>query len=215
MNSINGILYINIEKRKDRLKNITEQLFDSSVAKETPIPPDIIQRIDAIVHKKGEIGCAKSHIKALDIAIENNWKRVMILEDDFAWKSETAKVVESLQSIDNLDFDWDVILLATPKPGLKILGKKSYNLERVNNAQTTTGYIVNGLDYMIKIKECFEKCVKELEKGAPKRKSAIDIAWKQFQPTDNWYYFKDNIGKQINSYSDIERRSTRYTTRTF
>lgn len=216
METINGILYINIESRKDRLKNINEQIYSSKISKEVPITKDIVQRIDAIINKNGAIGCAQSHIKALNIAIDNNWNRVMILEDDFAWKNESDYIIKCLKSIDSLDFHWDMILLSTPKNGLQIIKhENNYNLQRVSNAQTTTGYIVNGKDYMIKIRNCFQNCVEKLSSGKKANEFAIDISWKQFQLKDYWFYFKGNLGRQINSYSDIEKRQTTYSNATF
>ena len=79
INKFDGILYINLKNRKDRLESIENELiriganFSSSK----------IFRIDAILDKKnGHRGCVLSHLKAVNFAIEKKWKNVLILEDD-------------------------------------------------------------------------------------------------------------------------------------
>ena len=73
MNNI-PILYINFKHREDRNEEIIDELNKYNLTAE---------RVEAIKHKDGYIGCALSHIKCLDIAIERNYEQVIILEDDF------------------------------------------------------------------------------------------------------------------------------------
>ena len=39
---------------------------------------------------------------------------------------------------------------------------------------------------------------------------AIDQYWKKLQPNNNWYIFNPILGKQGNSYSDIENKHVIY-----
>jgi hypothetical protein len=39
---------------------------------------------------------------------------------------------------------------------------------------------------------------------------SLDIYWKKLQPISNWYCLNPKIGKQMESYSDIEQRVTTY-----
>ena len=75
---IDKIIYINLDSREDRKHEILEEF------KRLQIPEDKIIRFTAIRHEtEGAIGCSQSHIAVLKMAIENNWKNYMVLEDDF------------------------------------------------------------------------------------------------------------------------------------
>ena len=97
---VDAILYINLEYRKDRKDNILselEKLKDISTN---------VHRIDAVLNTEcGHIGCGKSHIKALEFAIENNWDSVLIVEDDLCIQGD----IENIRKIN--DIKWDVMML--------------------------------------------------------------------------------------------------------
>ena len=74
------IYYINLHNRKDRLFFVQQQL------KENLIPT---QRVEAVQHSDGRIGCALSHLKTLYMIYELNEEGYyMILEDDFFMTTE-------------------------------------------------------------------------------------------------------------------------------
>jgi len=64
-----------LEERKDRRKSC-EDLLNKIFEK------DKIIRFNAIKDNNGAIGCTKSHIECLKLAIENEWDNVLIVEDD-------------------------------------------------------------------------------------------------------------------------------------
>ena len=67
INKFDGILYINLAKRKDRLKSIENELIRIGAS----FSNSKIFRIDAILDKKnGHRGCALSHLKAVNFAID-------------------------------------------------------------------------------------------------------------------------------------------------
>ncbi len=68
---VDKIIYINLEERKEQIEE--ELNF---------LPKDKIIRFDGIKDKYGYKGCCESHIACLNLAINNNWKNVLILEDD-------------------------------------------------------------------------------------------------------------------------------------
>lgn len=216
MNTIDAILFINLDHRKDRLANIIEQLFNSPVAKNTPISVEKIQRISAVYNKdRGAAGCAASHIKALDLAIERGWNRIAIFEDDFAWKDNTDYIIKCLQSIDSITIPWNVLLLSTTKLCLHVIQRGPGELQRVQNAQTTSGYIINSKEYIQKLRDSFAESKLQLEKGMSVGQWSIDMYWKRLQTQDYWYSFRDNLGRQIDSYSDVAKYVTKRHPRTF
>ena len=76
INSIENIehtFYINLENRPDRKEHVEKQLQSIGIA---------ATRFNAIKLNNGAIGCSMSHLKCLEIAKQNNWDHVMIVEDD-------------------------------------------------------------------------------------------------------------------------------------
>ena len=82
---IEKVIYINLKDRTDR-KKTCEETLNKLFSK------DKIIRLDAIKHEKGYIGCALSHLKCLELAIENNWKNVLIVEDDILWTKDSIDI---------------------------------------------------------------------------------------------------------------------------
>lgn len=206
MSTIDAFIFINLKHRKDRLENIREQLYNSPVAKELPIISDKIHRIEANYRPNcGAAGCAESHVKALNYAINNKWKRVAIFEDDFAWKNDTDYIIKCLKNIDDMPCSWVVSFLSTNKICLKI--KKDYppNLKQIYNAQTTSGYIINTIEQMIKLRDLFKKCADNLNRGRSVSRWSIDIQWKPLQLSGGWFCFNEQLGLQIISYSDVTK----------
>ncbi len=78
-----NIFLINLEHRKDRLKNSKDEFEKLNL--------DFI-RFDAIYHNIGQLGCTLSHIKCLEIAKEKKYPYCMICEDDVKF------IIELLQN---------------------------------------------------------------------------------------------------------------------
>jgi len=180
MNKI-PILYINLNERENRNNNIKKELYKYNLEGE---------RVEAIKHKDGYIGCAKSHIKCLDIAIERNYEEIIILEDDFIFLQNPNKL--------NLNINYDIFLLG----GTIYKSKKENNFNRVSDASRTEGYIIKKHYYKI-LKECFTESVKNLL-IKHEHQYKLDILWKKLQVKDK-FYFNDFglIGGQREGYSDI------------
>ena len=208
--TIDAILFINLDHRTDRLENMNKQLYTGEMAKQLGLPKEKIHRISGIYNKKcGASGCAASHIKALNMAIDNCWERIIILEDDFAWKTNRDYIFDCLGSIDTIPWKWDVIMLSTNKKTVhthKEEGAEEYNLQRIKKAHTTSGYIVNSIEYITKIRDIFQLAMENLNAGRNDRIWAIDVVWQRLQVTGQWYFFKGGLGKQISSLSDITKR---------
>ena len=131
---IDGIFFINLNNRPDRLKFIRSELSRMSL-----IPEDKIYRVEAILHKRcGYLGCTDSHIKALQLAKEKGCKYPLILEDDFRF--EQSKEV-FFSTLTQLPSEWDVFMLAVCNHDFKT--KKGY-IRQINCSTTASGYIVRG-----------------------------------------------------------------------
>lgn len=202
INSFDKILYINIENRKDRKKQIIAEL------KKIGVRNNKIKRIDAVKEKyNGHIGCCKSHIKALEYAKGKNYNHVILLEDDFIFikpKKEVDIIINKFLS--DYKENWDVIMLTTVTNNLETIDNRDY-IKNVNRATTSSGYIIlkHFYDKLIeKLKFCLKKMEEEMNEwsktniGKKKIRTnwALDQCWSDLQKKSRWYIFDPYLGKQ-------------------
>lgn len=207
MDSVDAVLYINLEHREDRNKHILNQI------ELMRIPKEKVYRIAGIYNKEcGHIGCAEAHISALNLAKENQWSKIIILEDDFFLKIKAEELNNFIKKADNVK--WDVLLLAI---GHNTLQEEKDGLRKVDKGTTTSGYIVKN-HYYNTLLGTFNKSLELMKKQLHKFKSeykgpepipklihglqAIDICWRELQKKDNFYIGEPVAGKQGGFKSD-------------
>lgn len=192
-------LYINLEHREDRKNQIETELKKVGFYN--------YQRFNAIKNNKGYLGCSESHLECLKLARQKQYPNVMILEDDFEFlidKDEFQNILNHLSTI-----DYDVFILSYNTDSSNITDTEDQYLKRIKETQTASGYIVNK-KYYNKLIENFEEGLRLLRETDIYHKYAIDQYWKPLQSQDKWYCYKKRIGKQRESYSDIEKGIVNY-----
>jgi GR25 family glycosyltransferase involved in LPS biosynthesis len=227
INRLDKIYIINLEHRKDRLDSIMKELnkVGANINK--------IHRINAVYNKEfGALGCGESHILALSDGIKNKYENILILEDDFILNVLPNNFNEYIDRLYNEQKEWDVVMLSA---NLENVAESNVDfLLKVNKARTTSGYIINknmmekvnnnfkeACEYMKKSIDINDSFIKEIMekntnlKNIPQDKViknffAIDMYWQQLQKNSNWYCFKERLGIQLPSYSDVENRFTQY-----
>jgi len=206
---IDAILYINLMYREDRKKLICNELSKLAAVCSN------VHRIDAVLEPMcGHLGCGKSHVKAIEFAIANNWDSVLIVEDDLELTQPPDVLCKMIT--DAYAIQWDIILLGL---GHHAIVPSEYSfLDKVKASSCTHGYIVRK-EYYSTLLENFRgavvKMMKEIEvhqrkcieQGGPITKlnecSAIDQEWARLQSKDTFYVFNPQIGKQSGAlYSD-------------
>jgi glycosyl transferase family 25 len=209
MDKIDKIIYINLEKRKDRREEIEEEF------RRMEIPQDKIIRFNAIAHQIGMLGCTQSHIQVLELAKKEDWKNVLILEDDFDFvvsKDDLKKSLEYFfQKMDN-EKSWDVLMFGYNlgnSGNYSIPFQEDEKIGKIGYAQTTSGYLVNR-HYFDTLLNNFKEGYQYLENTKIHWIYAIDVYWKTLQAKDNWFYFKNRLGIQRKSFSDISGVVTEY-----
>lgn len=202
INSIENIkhsFYINLETRPDRRQHVETQLHNIGIT---------ATRFNAIKLNNGAIGCSMSHLKCLEIAKENNWEHVMIVEDDILFLNPNVFKNQLNKFLKN-NKDFDVVLIAgnNVPPYQKI----DDSCVKVYRCQTTTGYIVQKHYYDTLINNIKEG-VKQLINNPDQHVIyAIDKYWFRLQEKDNWFLVTPLTVTQREDYSDIEKRPTNYT----
>ena len=199
---IDGIVYINLEKRDDRKQLLLQEL------KKIEVNSDQINKVSGVyIPKNGHKGCVQSHIIALNIAKMNGWKYVLIFEDDMELNVSpddfNNMVNDTLDYTKSNNISWDVIMLASGH------NEKEYdnNMIRIKAGTTSSGYIVNSHYYDTLI-ELFTYCNENMSRdkwsGGPEWEPyALDQQWRVLQKNDNWFGFEKDLIKQRNISSTI------------
>ena len=131
----------------------------------------------------------------------------MILEDDFEFiigKNEFQMILNHLLSV-----DYDVFILSYNTYQKNITDTEDQYLKRIKETQTASGYIVNR-KYYDKLINNFQEGLRLLQETDIYSKYAVDQYWKPLQVQDNWYCYKKRVGRQRESYSDIEKGIVNY-----
>jgi len=195
---IGGIVYINLTERTDRKANIIKELKKIGCQYE---------RINAIKEENGGLGCVKSQILALEFAKKNEWKNILIFEDDFTFFYNRFWVRYKLMSTLMKLKEWDVLMLA----GFLIDHRdtKLYHLKRVIDAQSASGYFING-PFINNLLDVYEESKNNLQQNKAYDKWALDQNWKKIQSENRWFICSPQLGYQKSGYSDIEKRNVDY-----
>jgi glycosyl transferase family 25 len=191
-NKIDLIVYINLNKRTDRKNQIEKNLNFFQLKYERF---EAIEQTDFCA-----LGCALSHLSVLKLAKERNLNNVLIMEDDFEFIVSKQDFETNLETFFNSNLNWDVCFLSYNISKYIDLGDASV-VNKVVEAQTASGYIVHK-HYYNKLIDLFEMACYYLKYTKQHWLYANDVVWKPLQKTDNWFYFKQRIGKQREGYSD-------------
>lgn len=200
---IDKVVYINLSKRHDRRFRLKKQLEKLSV------PTEKILRFDAIEHSKGYIGCAMSHVAVLEMAKNNGWNNVLILEDDIEFLRDEKsllnfkKVLQSIRVI-----PWNVILLSANYASVTSFKNIDY-VVRVNRAWCACAYIVHQKYYNVLLNN-YRESLHQLMQGGAQNIWALDVYWQNLMLKDCWIGMWPNFAFQVADNSDIENRYVDY-----
>jgi hypothetical protein len=205
MNYIDHIYYINLDYRTDRRLQMEDWL------EETQVPMEKVTRITGIpTPGKGIIGCGQGHIKALEAFLNSTHTNCIIFEDDYM-PLDTGSFWSSIERAfnDNITFD---VLMCSYNELKSEPGPKEY-LRKVLFSFTASGYIITR-DFAVKLRDNLvegnRKLIEAELEGKPSGDFFNDVYWMNLMPTSNWYCFYPRIGKQRDSYSDIQQICVSY-----
>lgn len=189
---IDKVFYINLDKRTDRRETIEKELIQYNLD---------FERFPAVeIGYYGCLGCSYSHHNAISLAKERGYKNILILEDDFTFVISPEEFEKQMEEFFDSNVDYDVCMFSF---NLHSYSSCQYKfLHKVQHAQTTSGYLVNE-KYYDKILDNYKNGLEKLGATWQDWIYAIDVYWKPLQENDNWYCFKNRIGKQMPGFSDI------------
>ena len=182
---ISHVIFINLNKRVDRRKHIEREL--------SVFEPSKVTRLAAVEDPVGRTGCAKSHLKALEMARDAGYPNVLIVEDDAFWN----KVDESYPVFERL--------ISQPYDGIMVgstQGDYDKTTLRLNGAYSTTAYIVHERFYPTLI-ELFETA---LAGDNP----VADVITRNSHGKGEWYVVVPSLMSQIPGFSNINGKSVNH-----
>jgi len=164
---------------------------------------DKVIRLSAIKDDRdGAVGCLKSHIAVMTMAVEQQWKNVLVLEDDVEF-NDFDNGIKRLETL--LRSPYDVIMLG----GTTAVFDR--NTFKVSNSQSAASYLVNN-HYFETLLTNFKEGLKNLllhPEGHQHLYSA-DRCWCELQRRDNWYIVFPSLMYQVPDYSDIVKGNVDY-----
>ena len=191
---IDAFIYINLEDREDRKKEILNEF------EKLDIPKNKIRKISGVrIAKNGHKSCIQSNILALQMAKLNNWNTVAIFEDDARLNVKPnvfKQMVEKAIAIDK----WDMIILHGANQEKKENGDINEDLHYLKHSTQSTGYIIKS-SYFDKLLNLFIHSNDMMSKDnweipGSWEGHALDQQWNKLVEKDYWIGFKTNLLKQ-------------------
>lgn len=205
MDLLDRIYIVNLDRRTDRWSEVTSMLNRYG------IDMSRVERISAVPHPIGSVGCALSHVTIMCRAQAAKYRTILVLEDD-------ADLMQPLDRIGN------AIRVATAQPHFKLLTfcrspyehasvpdpKLGSDVEHVILAKTTAAYVISE-SYM-------DRCAQLMALGAVKlmqtrndAQYACDVVWQVDMGLDSGFYCTStSYVRQRPSYSDILNMTVHY-----
>ena len=198
MEHIDKIIYINMDARTDRRAELEAEFARLG------IPNDKIMRFPASSYNGcPNTGCLVSHANVIHLAYEMGYQNVLVLEDDFRFIEDAAKVNADIGAFFDMKLDWDVLMLTTCS-AVVIPEYVGYLASRISSSTNGAGYLVNR-PMMMELVELFDSNVENLFNTKAHWLYQNDILWKSLMPTKQWYMFNHYLGYQVGGYSDLSQ----------
>ena len=198
-------LYINLDYRVRRRERVEAEFNKHSL---------VVQRVAAIQGNPGietdvidgQVGCALSHIKCINMAIKKKWKTLLVLEDDVEFKEDATNLF--MDYFSRVPKNWDMIYLGGNHYGYDLTGidrtkfpSLTYvaeNVYKTTHTLTTHAYAIKHTMYR-KVVTALSLMNKE-----------VDISIAKLHPQNNVYVFRPNIAWQRSGFSDINNTACNY-----
>jgi len=200
---VDVIYYINLDSREDRKTEFLEEM------RRMQVPDEKVVRISAVNKPgQGDWGCSLSHLFTMEQFIDSNIDNCIVFEDDFVFTQDIETVNAEFREVFDNSINYDVVMLSANE--IDVQPTEHTYLKKVNDAQTTSGYMVTKYFAPI-LMHNYRDGVKLIEQSYKIGKSdalqgpfCVDQYWKRLQPQSNWYVFSPKLGVQHESHSDIQ-----------
>lgn len=194
---LDAIVYINLDRRKDRLQHIQRELEELS-----GFPSDKIHRQPAF--DEFLAGCLRSHKAVIEMAQTRGWKNVLVLEDDFTWRENADDAMQVLKHFwDQHQHEFGFVQLA--HMGLAKVGHPKMiepGVFQVSSATNGAGYLVHSRAYKSLIR-VWAAAYMPLAATKAHWKYMNDVVWNWVRKEFPTYVLVPALGYQYRNYSDL------------
>jgi hypothetical protein len=191
---------INLEHRQDRKINILSEIIKYDLGELSFFKAfNGNDFLNPYKIPNGCFGLILSNIEIIKEAKNNNYKNILILEDDCYFTSEVLNVDSYF---DMLPDDWDMLYMGgnhNTHMGEPLPKQINDKIVKLHNTFTTHFVAINHIMYDLILERLL------------KFDTAIDVMYAEIQKTHNVYSTSTAIAKQLNGYSDIENKVVDYT----
>jgi hypothetical protein len=206
MQHIPKLYFINLSYRGDRYAEFINWIEG------TGFPAEKVERIEAIYTPGiGILGCLTSHIRAVQTFLASGESVCMICEDDFM----PLDICEFWGHYERLFQDgvpFDVVMASYSKLEYED-GPVPY-LKKMLHSFSASSYLITR-EFAPRLlavwEEALRKWMQELPTATrPLEEYYNDVVWMSLMRESRWYCFYPRIGKQRDSFSDIQGHVTTY-----
>jgi len=204
---IDKVYIINLKTQVERLKQMKEQLLSVGLNEKT------VDVVEAVPIDCGALGCALSHILAIELCIQSHAKTCLIFEDDFLFTVSPMNASKLISRLFAEVAEWRIVLLSG---NVMKAGPSTYDfLSITTDVQTASGYLIRSHYAPIVLHNFLRAAahMRAAQSSCDGTRYAIDQYWKTLQKNhthEPWYVFRPKIGRQKKGYSSIEKRFVDY-----
>jgi glycosyl transferase family 25 len=199
---IDKIFVINLDYRKDRLEHITSELLKVGITDFERFPAikptesmfkdeyNYYIHNSSIKYRIGALGCLLSHLEIIKMAKNNNYKKILIFEDDCKFTESLDVLISALQQLEEKNNKYKLLYLSGNH--IKKCSPFSKNVVKVNGTFTTHSYVVTS--------DAYDGIIS----GLTRFSREIDNYYiRIYQPRNECYCVFPSMTTQIDGISDI------------
>jgi GR25 family glycosyltransferase involved in LPS biosynthesis len=193
---------INLDRRPDRLENFEGQVKKYNLGEYVRFSAYDGKKLNLTNNynlKPGEIGIIKSNLDIIKEAKINNYKTILIIEDDCVFNDNIITVDSFFELLPD---DWDMLYMGgNHNTHVGATQPQKVNDKILKLHSTYSAHFV-GIKSSI-----FDQIESLLERG----KHPIDVEYVMLQKVFNCYSFTPALTSQLVNYSDIQESVTDYS----
>jgi GR25 family glycosyltransferase involved in LPS biosynthesis len=199
---VDNVYCINLPKRKDKLNHIVDQFSRIKLGSYQIINGIDGQKlkVEGNDQRKCEIGCLRSHISILQDAIEKEYNKIAIFEDDVIFCDDFESRFEYYMN--TVPEDWEIMYLGSDIPPLLTpIVQVRFMIYRVWRSTGCFAMILNNKNGLFQ--KIIDACKKE--------EKPIDVYIESLFPKIYAYVFLPFFVKLLDTRSDITTKDMNYT----